>query len=189
MGKSYSDQFKHVEYVDDNPGDNSNPENGDAPGNSNGEGKPGKRNSKSKTVDSAALPVTVDVDGITYDIGKDGSATVTKIGSVKKAAINEVTVSGVTYPVTAIADSAAKGNKKLQSLTVGSNVKTIGQKAFYGCKKLRKATIKANKSLTIGKKAFGKLSKGATISVKGVKGQAKKKLVRNIKKQTNASVK
>ncbi|WP_408072306.1 leucine-rich repeat protein [Butyrivibrio sp. JL13D10] len=189
LGESYRNQFKDVEYVDDNPGDNSNAENGDAPGNSNGEGKPGKGDSKSKTVDSAALPMTVDVDGITYNIGIDGNATVTKIGPVKKAIINEVTVSGATYPVTAIADSAAKGNKKLQNLTISSNVKTIGKKAFYGCKKLKKVTIKANKSLTVGKKAFRKLPKGVTIYVKGVKGQAKKKLVRNIKKQTNATVK
>ena len=37
--------------------------------------------------------------------------------------------------------------------------------------------------------AFKKINKDATIKVKGIKGKAKKKLVKAIRKQTNASVK
>lgn len=57
----------------------------------------------------------------------------------------------------------------------------IGRDAFKGCKKLKKITIKANKSLKIGKGAFKKIGKKATIKITGVKGKAKKKLVKSIK--------
>ena len=52
-----------------------------------------------------------------------------------------------------------------------------------------KITIKANKSLKVGKNAFIKLHKKAVIKVKGVNGNAKKKIVKAIKKQTKATVK
>ena len=73
--------------------------------------------------------------------------------------------------------------------SIGSNVQKIDSKAFYGCKKLKKVKITANKSLVVGKNVFKKVNKEATITVKGVKGKAKKTLIKNIKKQTNAKVK
>ena len=41
-----------------------------------------------------------------------------------------VTISGVTYKVTAISAKAFNGYKKLKTVTIGSNVKKIGSKAF-----------------------------------------------------------
>lgn len=38
--------------------------------------------------------------------------------------------------------------------TIGSNVKTIGKKAFYNCKKLAKVTIKGKKITKIQANAF-----------------------------------
>lgn len=120
------------------------------------------------------------VDGITYSISAKGKATVIRIGNVKKASINTVKIDGKTYPVTKIAGSACMKNQMITSVTIGSNVKSIGKKAFYGCKKLKKVTIHANKSLKVGKEAFKKLNKKVKISLKGVKGKTRKKIVKSI---------
>lgn len=132
------------------------------------------------TVNTQNTPISYSENGVTYKIGVDGKATVAKIDAVKRATINVVTVNGVEYPVTSIAKNAAKGNKKLASLTIGSNVTRIESKAFYNCKKLKKVTVKANKSLSVGKGAFGKLSKDASVKINGVKGKTKKKLIKII---------
>ena len=133
--------------------------------------------------------ITVTIDGITYTIDNDYNAIVLKIGNIKKASINKVTINSVTYPVVAIVDGACENNKTITTLSIGQNVKSIGKNAFKGCKKLKKITIKANKSLKVGKNAFKKIHKKAVIKVKGVKGNTKKKIVKAIKKQTKATVK
>ena len=136
-----------------------------------------------------SLPLTTTVDGITYYIDINGNASVKNISNTKKASINAVTVEGKTYPVTNISSKASKGNGNLSSLTVGSNVTNIENKAFFKCKKLKNVTITSNASLKIGKNAFGKINKKAVIKVDGVKGKSRKKLIKKIKKQTNAKVK
>ena len=60
----------------------------------------------------------------------------------------------VTYKVTAISASAFKNCKKASGATIGKNVETIGDSAFAGCSKLKKAAIKSSKLKTIGKKTF-----------------------------------
>ena len=60
---------------------------------------------------------------------------------------------GVYYKVTEIAPNAFKGNKKLKSVKIGSNIKTIGTRAFYGCSKLTTVTMGSNVT-TIGNSAF-----------------------------------
>ncbi len=63
-----------------------------------------------------------------------------------------VTYDGVTYKVTSIAPGAFK-NSKIKKIVIGSNIKKIGSKAFYGCKKL--TTVKMGKNVeTIGNSAF-----------------------------------
>ena len=54
-----------------------------------------------------------------------------------------VKVKYVTYKVTAVSDKAFKGNKKLTTVTIGSNVTKIGKEAFSGCKNLKKITVTA----------------------------------------------
>ncbi|WP_026498632.1 BspA family leucine-rich repeat surface protein [Butyrivibrio sp. WCD2001] len=153
------------------------------------EESPGSEENKVPTVETATSGKEFSVGNNTYILNADGSATVTKIGASGKVSINTVEAFGKTYPVTTIAENAAKGNKKIKSLTIGSNVTTIGKDAFKGCKKLKSITIRANKKLVIGKGAFKKLPKNATIKIKGLKGNAKKKLVKAVAKQTNATVK
>ncbi|MGN1196810.1 MAG: leucine-rich repeat protein [Acetatifactor sp.] len=68
-----------------------------------------------------------------------------------------VTVDGITYSVTGIAQNAFKGCTKLTSVTMGANVAAIGANAFYGDTKLKTITIGKNVA-TIGAKAFYKCS-------------------------------
>ena len=79
----------------------------------------------------------------------------------------QVTIKGVTYRVTSIAANACKGNKKITSLTIGSNVKSIGKNAFRGCKNLRKIVIQSKKLTTksVGKNAFLGTSKASAVQV------------------------
>ena len=77
----------------------------------------------------------------------------------------QVAIKGVTYRVTSIAANACRGNKKLTSLTIGSNVKSIGKNAFRGCKNLKKIVIQSKKLTTksVGKNAFLGISKAAVV--------------------------
>lgn len=75
-----------------------------------------------------------------------------------------ITVDGTTYQVTSIAAGAFKNNKTVQTVKMGSNIKTIGNNAFYGCNKLKKVTL--SKNLTqIGSKAFYKCTKLTGITI------------------------
>ena len=75
-----------------------------------------------------------------------------------------VTIDGITYKVTSIADNAFANNKKLTKVTIDSNVKTIGKKAFYKCTKLK--TVKTGNNVTsIGSNAFYGCSKLTSVTI------------------------
>lgn len=121
----------------------------------------------------------------------------------KKVTIpNVVTVDGVEYKVTKVADNAFKKNKKLTYIKIGSNiteigknafygctaitsitipknVRKIGSKAFYACKKLKKVTIKSTKLTKVDSKAFKGIKSNATIKVPSKKYRAYKRLLKN----------
>lgn len=98
--------------------------------------------------------------GFRYQVSSTGSTnpTVTYMGTTDKKAKTiaipaKVTINGVSYQVTAVADKAFKGNKTITKVTLGSNITVIGKDAFNGCKKLK--TVTAGKSITtIGSNAF-----------------------------------
>lgn len=99
----------------------------------------------------------------------------------KKIAVivpDSVTAGGKTFSVTGIAKSALKGNKKLKSVVVGKNIKTIGEKAFYGCKSLKKLTIKSKVLKKVGKNAFKGIHAKARIKVPKAKLKAYKRLLK-----------
>ena len=52
-----------------------------------------------------------------------------------------VELDGITYKVTSIARDAGRGNTRIKSVVIGSNVVTIGQSAFNGCSKITKITM------------------------------------------------
>ncbi|MBE5924923.1 MAG: leucine-rich repeat domain-containing protein [Lachnospiraceae bacterium] len=76
---------------------------------------------------------------------------------------DSVTINGVTYKITKIADNAFAKNKKIEKVVLSSNIKSIGNGAFSGCTRLKSVTIPAN-VIEISDKAF----KGCT-SLTGIK--------------------
>lgn len=94
--------------------------------------------------------------------GTGKSKTVEYVRSTRKN-VSKITIpakvklKGQNYKVTAIAQNAMKNSKKLSYVIIGKNVKKIGKKAFYGCKKLRYIYVKSKKltAKNIGKQAFG----------------------------------
>ena len=103
---------------------------------------------------------------------------------------SSVTIDGVTYKVTAIADNAFKNCKKLTTVRIGTNVSRIGKRAFNGCKNLKSVKINSKKltKKSIGTSAFKGISSKAVIRVpksklKTYKSYLKKSGV-NGKKQT-----
>jgi hypothetical protein len=91
------------------------------------------------------------ITGATATFVKPVSSAVTAIEIPKT-----ITAEGKKIKVTAIADRALKGCKKLQSVIIGANIQSIGKDAFNGCKKLKNITIKTTKltKKTIGKNCF-----------------------------------
>ncbi|MGI6032286.1 MAG: leucine-rich repeat protein [Coriobacteriales bacterium] len=88
-------------------------------------------------------------------------------------------VNGVSYKVTEIKKSACCKARKLKSVVIGKNVKKIGAKAFYKCKKLKRITIKSKllKKSRVGKKAFSKIAKRPLVKVPKSKLKTYKKLL------------
>lgn len=76
---------------------------------------------------------------------KSDSTKTVKIGTTVK-------VGAKSYKITSVAADAFR-DKAITSVTLGSNVKKIGDYAFYSCDNLKKVTFKAKK-LSVGKNAF-----------------------------------
>ena len=128
---------------------------------------------------------------VTSSSKKNPTVTITKFTDKKAKKLTipaTVKVKGVTYKVTAISDKAFKGNKKLTTVTIGSNVTKIGKEAFSGCKNLKKITVTAGKLKIISKNAFNGINKKASITVKGTK-KAKTALKKQLKKKSIGYVK
>ncbi len=99
----------------------------------------------------------------------------------------KVSVNGkkVTYKVTSIKNSAFKNNKKVEKITVGKNIKTIGKDAFKNCKNLKTIVIKSTSLTKIGKDALKGTVKKLVIKVPAKKVSAYKKL---FKKKGNNNI-
>ena len=84
-----------------------------------------------------------------------------------------IKVNGRTLKVTGIAANAFKGNKKMTSVTIGNNVKTIGSGAFMNCRNLTRVTVTAKGLTSIGKNAFKGDRKLKTVNLRKVKALKK----------------
>lgn len=107
--------------------------------------------------------------------------TVAYAGTTSKKATaitipDNITVDGISYKVTGIADKALSGNKKITKVTVGKNVTLIGKNAFQNCKNLKTITIKSASLKSVGKNALKGINKKATIKVPKKQHKAYKKL-------------
>lgn len=115
-----------------------------------------------------------------------GKGTVVFTGATDKAARKALTIpttvkiGGKNFRVTAIGGSAMSGAKKLTTLKLGSNVITIGAKAFYGCIKLSNVTIFGTKLTTAktGANAFKGIRSNCRFKVPASRVSAYKKLLR-----------
>ena len=102
----------------------------------------------------------------------------------KRAAVNipaKVKLSGKTFNVTKISANAFRNNRVMKSLTIGSNVTTIGANAFYGCKNLNTVVIKTAKltSKTVGANAFAKTGAKPVVTVPAKQFNTYKTLLRS----------
>lgn len=87
-----------------------------------------------------------------------GSAAVYKSPKVSSGVTivqipDTIKIAGKTYKVTAVAANAFAGNTNITSVSIGKNVKKIGNNAFSGCTRLQNVTGCASVSV-IGNKAF-----------------------------------
>lgn len=98
----------------------------------------------------------------------DGKGTVAVTGGTKKTMKSvkiaaTVNIGGKSFQITSIDKKAFKGYGKLTSVTIGKNVKTIGNNAFEKCKKLKKIKISSTVLKKVGKSAIKGIYKKATI--------------------------
>lgn len=88
-----------------------------------------------------------------------------KKGSVTLSIPAKIAYGKYSCTVTAIGNKAFCGCKALKRVSTGSNVLSIGSKAFSGCKALKKVTI-LKKTKKIRASAFAKCSNLRTITIK-----------------------
>lgn len=106
-----------------------------------------------------------------YQILNDTEGTAKLVGTADSAltkvtVCNSVILNGRSYKVSSIAASAFKNNQRITNAVIGSNVTQIGDRAFYGCTKLKKVTIKSKKLTEVGSNAFLGCKKLKSIIIK-----------------------
>lgn len=94
-----------------------------------------------------------------------------------------VTIDGITCSVVEIEADAFRGFRKLKRVTIGKQVRTIGRNSFYGCKKLKKVTLKGKKIASIKAGAFYNTHARLKISLpKQMKDRQKQTLKKKLKR-------
>lgn len=96
------------------------------------------------------------------------TAQVSGVKSTSKASITipaTVRILGDTYKIDRIQAKAFQKNKKLKTLAIGRNIKTIDAKAFYGCSKLSKIQVKSQVLQKVGSNALKGTKKNIRIEL------------------------
>ena len=140
----------------------------------------------------AAVGTKVTVGNAVYKVTSGTAVTYVKSNKKNASKVTipaTVKINGKTYKVTAVSASAFAKNKKLKTVVIGKNVKTIGKKAFYNCKNLKKITFKGKNVKSIGAKAFKGTAKKATVKVPKAKKAVYKKLLKKAGLSAKAKVK
>ena len=123
---------------------------------------------KKFTTEKAEEAPNYEEDGITYEIKSESQKTakVTNIdASVTDADIlNTVTIKGQEYKVVELIEQVGKDHTNLKSVTLPSNLTTIGNQAFYLCENLKNLEIGENVS-TIGELAFSKCNSLTNVEI------------------------
>lgn len=127
---------------------------------------------------------------VTKSNAKTGTVTVVSAKDKKQKSVTipaTVNINGYDFKVTAIAGSAFKANTKLTKVVIGTNVKTIGTKAFYGCKKLKTITVKSKVVTKVNKNAFKGIYKKAKIKLPKMSSKKFKKYKKKFANKGQAS--
>ena len=136
--------------------------------------------------------------GVTFIIGAykyktTGSKTIAFSG-IKSAKTTKVTIAdqvkigAKSYKVTSIESKALYKKTKVTKVTIGANVKTIGKKAFYGCKKLGSVKVNTKVLKSVGTNAFKGTKASLNITVPSGKYGTYKKLFRKAGLSSKAKV-
>ncbi len=125
------------------------------------------------------------VGKLVYKIKSTKKKTVSVVSTVnkkvKKVSIpKKVTYKKSFYKVVAIENKAFKNRKRLIKVTIGANIRTIGKKAFYNCKKLKKIIIRSKKLKKVGKQAFRKVRKKVFVKIPKKMKKKYKKLLKSV---------
>ena len=104
----------------------------------------------------------VNIPGTVKIGGKDFKVTSIANNALKKSKATSISIGA---NVRTIGNSAFENCSKLTKVTVGAGVTKIGTKAFMGCKKLKTITIKSLKLKTVGKKALSGIKSNAKVKV------------------------
>ena len=156
-----------------------NPKNNNVPNNQNSSNASNAALKKGKTftVNKVKYKVTESKKG-NYQVSvlKNQNKKIKKIN-----VLDSVNYKGVVYKVTSIGAKAYAGSSKATSITIGSNIKSIGKNAFDGCKKIKKVIVKSKVLKTVGKNAFKNVPKNAVFSVPKSVLKKYKKLFKNYK--------
>lgn len=83
------------------------------------------------------------------------------------------------YQVVMIAPKAFQNQTKLKQVTIGKNVTSIGSRAFYKCRSLKKIIVRTGKLKAVGRNAFSGISKKAVVKVPKKQYQRYVKLFRH----------
>ena len=76
-----------------------------------------------------------------------------------------VTYKSVKYKITGIEEDAFSDLDFVKKVTIGAEVKSIGKRAFAGCKKLKNIDVKSTKIVKVGKNALKGIADSAKITV------------------------
>ena len=148
---------------------------------------------------TAAKGTEFTYSGNTYKITKAGSSkktgtvtlTVGKKNSRSVSIPSTIKYEGIKYKVTAIGASAFANNTTVKSIVIGSNIKSIGSKAFYNCASLSRMTVKTKKlkASKVKGTSFWGLPENAVIRVPSGKATSYRKIFRSVGLSSEVKVK
>ncbi|MBR1692185.1 MAG: type I pullulanase [Lachnospiraceae bacterium] len=108
---------------------------------------------KGALIDDPVSKTTYKITGVSKS-GKTVEYAFNNSSAVRLRIPNTVTINGTSYKVTSLAANAFK-YKEIEEVILGTNIKSIGKRAFYGCRSLKAVTL-SNNLTTIGEGAFEK---------------------------------
>lgn len=105
-----------------------------------------------------------------YKVVSAGKKTVKVVSMVSKKKISvtipaTVKIAGDTYKVTSVDAKVFQKNKYVKTVVLGKYMTTVPAKAFYGCSKLSKISVKSTQLKSVGSNALKGVKKNIRIEV------------------------